>query len=120
MEGAHPFQNNLASGRSVRFIYRAKYPRRRQPVILGFSMTRRAVGFGASGQLGVELVRELRSRGYEVAGWDRVHADITDPADVERSLAGFDAQAVFNCAAYNQVDVAEKEPQAAFLVNALA
>ncbi len=27
---------------------------------------------------------------------------------------------VFNAAAYNQVDVAEKEPQAAFLVNALA
>jgi len=27
---------------------------------------------------------------------------------------------VINAAAYNQVDVAEKEPQAAFLVNALA
>ena len=31
-----------------------------------------------------------------------------------------DAEVVFNAAAYNQVDVAEKEPQAAFLVNALA
>ncbi len=52
--------------------------------------------------------------------WDRAHADITDAAAVERSLAHFDAQAVFNCAAYNQVDVAEKEPQAAYQVNALA
>ena len=32
----------------------------------------------------------------------------------------FDAEVVFNAAAYNQVDVAEKEPQAAFQVNALA
>ncbi len=83
-------------------------------------MPSRAVVFGASGQLGVELVRELKSRNYEVAAWDRAHADITDPAAVERALASFDAQVVLNSAAYNQVDVAEKEPQAAFQVNALA
>jgi dTDP-4-dehydrorhamnose reductase len=83
-------------------------------------MSRRAVVFGASGQLGVELVRELRTRQYEVKGLDRAQVDITDPAAVESALAGFDAQIVFNSAAYNQVDVAEKEPQAAFLVNALA
>ena len=83
-------------------------------------MQRRAVVFGASGQLGVELVQELKSRNYEVAAWDRAHADITDPAAVERALASFDAHVVLNSAAYNQVDVAEKEPQAAFTVNALA
>jgi dTDP-4-dehydrorhamnose reductase len=83
-------------------------------------MSPRAVVFGASGQLGVELVRELRSRNYEVTAWNRAHADITDPAAVERSLANLDAHVVCNCAAYNQVDVAEKEPQAAFQVNALA
>jgi len=68
----------------------------------------------------VELVRELKSRQYEVGAWDRAHADITDAAAVERALAGFDAEVVLNAAAYNQVDIAEKEPQAAFLVNALA
>jgi dTDP-4-dehydrorhamnose reductase len=83
-------------------------------------MIRRAVVFGASGQLGVELVRELKSRQYEVAAWDRAHADITDRAAVEGALANFDAEVVLNAAAYNQVDIAEKEPQAAFLVNALA
>jgi len=83
-------------------------------------MDRRAVVFGAAGQLGVELVRELRARHYEVRAWDRAQVDITDPAAVESALARFDAQMVFNSAAYNQVDVAEKEPQAAFLVNALA
>jgi dTDP-4-dehydrorhamnose reductase len=39
---------------------------------------------------------------------------------VESVLTPWDPQIVFNAAAYNQVDVAESEPQAAFLVNALA
>lgn len=76
--------------------------------------------FGAFGQLGVELVRELQNRGWAARGWDRTHADITDAAVVEHVLADYDPQVVFNCAAYNQVDVAEKEPQAAYAVNALA
>jgi dTDP-4-dehydrorhamnose reductase len=83
-------------------------------------MIRRAVVFGAAGQLGVELVRELQLRQYAVAGWDRSQVDITDAQAVERALAQYDAEVVFNSAAYNQVDVAEQEPQAAFLVNALA
>src|SRR5215831_3858296 len=83
-------------------------------------MMRRAVVFGAAGQLGLELVRELKARGYSVMGIERVQVDITDPAKVERAIAEFDAEVVFNSAAYNQVDVAEKEPQAAFQVNALA
>jgi dTDP-4-dehydrorhamnose reductase len=82
-------------------------------------MNRTAVVFGASGQLGVELVRELSERHYTVTGWDRRQVDITDPGAVERALARSDADVVCNAAAYNQVDVAEQEPQAAFLVNAL-
>ena len=83
-------------------------------------MNRRAVVLGSAGQLGVELVRELRARGYAAMGWDRDEVDITDAAAVENAIAGFDAEVVFNAAAYNQVDVAEEEPQAAFEVNALA
>jgi len=83
-------------------------------------MAGRAAVFGAAGQLGVELVRDLKARGYEVVAWHRGQVDITDRAAVESALASFDADVVFNAAAYNQVDVAEKEPQAAFLVNALA
>ncbi len=83
-------------------------------------MSKRAVVFGAAGQLGIELVRELKQRRFTVASWDRAQVDITDPAAVENALANYDAQVVFNAAAYNQVDVAEKEPQAAFQVNALA
>src|SRR5690242_19313193 len=83
-------------------------------------MSRRAAVFGAAGQVGIELVRELNVRGYEVKAWDRAQVDITDRTAVENALATFDPQVVFNAAAYNQVDVAEKEPQAAFLVNGLA
>jgi dTDP-4-dehydrorhamnose reductase len=83
-------------------------------------MNSRAVVFGAGGQLGVELVRELKHRRFTVMAWERPQVDITDPAAVQTAVANFDAEVVFNAAAYNQVDVAEQEPQAAFLVNALA
>jgi dTDP-4-dehydrorhamnose reductase len=82
-------------------------------------MARRAAVFGSGGQLGVELVRELGARGYAVTGWERTAVDITDREKVERVLANLDPRLVINSAAYNQVDVAEKEPQAAFLANAL-
>ena len=82
-------------------------------------MAPKAAVFGCSGQLGVELVRELRERGFEVTGWERSAVDITDGQKVERVLAQLDPQVVFNAAAYNQVDVAEKEPQAAYVANAL-
>jgi dTDP-4-dehydrorhamnose reductase len=83
-------------------------------------MTRTAVVFGAAGQLGIELVRQLRARQYSVVAADRGQVDITSSEAVERALARRDPKVVFNAAAYNQVDVAEKEPQAAYLVNALA
>jgi dTDP-4-dehydrorhamnose reductase len=81
---------------------------------------KRAVVFGCGGQLGVELIRELRHRGYEVQGSDRREVDITDAAAVERAVAEFDPAVVVNSAAYNMVDVAEQEPQAAYVVNGLA
>ena len=83
-------------------------------------MARRAAVIGSAGQLGVELVRELRTRGYEAIGWDRDKLDITDGARVESVVASWNPEIVFNAAAYNQVDVAESEPHASFVVNALA
>src|SRR5258706_7460085 len=82
-------------------------------------MSKRAVVFGSSGQLGVELVRELNARGFTVHGFERKAIDITDRERVEQALAELDPALVLNAAAYNQVDVAEREPQAAFLANAL-
>jgi dTDP-4-dehydrorhamnose reductase len=68
----------------------------------------------------VELVREFGERGYVVVGFDRASVDISDAARVEQTLAQADPALVVNAAAYNQVDVAEKEPLPAFIANALA
>ncbi len=76
--------------------------------------------FGAAGQLGGELVRELSVRGHAVQGFDRAQVDITDAGQVEQVIAQLKPELVINAAAYNQVDVAEREPLAAFQVNALA
>ena len=82
-------------------------------------MVRKAVVFGAAGQLGLELCAELKNRGYEVRGYARGDLDICSAEETERALGEFAPAAVFNAAAYNQVDVAEREPLAAFEANAL-
>jgi dTDP-4-dehydrorhamnose reductase len=82
-------------------------------------MNRKAVVFGAAGQLGIELVRELTARRYSVLTFTRSQVDISNAEAVERTLASTEAEIVFNCAAYNQVDIAEQEPLAAMQVNAL-
>ncbi|MDX2268126.1 MAG: dTDP-4-dehydrorhamnose reductase [Bryobacter sp.] len=76
--------------------------------------------FGAEGQLGVELVRVLETRGYTVRGFSRRSADITDENVLATLLSSEEPRYVFNAAAYNKVDVAESEPQAAYAANALA
>lgn len=83
-------------------------------------MPKKVVIFGAAGQLGVELSRVFSQAGYQLLRLTRAEVDITDAAQVEQHLVRFDPDIVINSAAYNMVDVAEKEPQAAFQVNALA
>ncbi len=82
-------------------------------------MAKKIIVFGSAGQLGVELCAELTRRGYEVRGLERAALDICNGEKVERALADFDTMAVFNAAAYNQVDIAEREPLAAYESNAL-
>ena len=81
---------------------------------------KKTVVFGCRGQLGIELVKVLTERGYQVAGFDRSQVDISDGAQVERTFAQEDPAIVVNAAAYNQVDVAEKEPAPAMIANGLA
>lgn len=84
------------------------------------SMSKKVVIFGSGGQLGVELCAAFESRGWTVRRFDRQSLDITDSGSVEGALAQADPRVVINAAAYNQVDVAEREPLAAFQANALA
>lgn len=83
-------------------------------------MQRKVIVFGAGGQLGVELCREFERREWAVTKFERQSLDVTDSALVEQAVARAEADVVLNAAAYNQVDIAEKEPAAAFQANALA
>lgn len=72
---------------------------------------------GADGMLGQDLVDTLRSAGHEVAGVDRPVIDITDQAQCDEQLAGYEV--VVNCAAWTAVDPAEENEGLAFEVNAV-
>jgi dTDP-4-dehydrorhamnose reductase len=81
---------------------------------------KRAAIFGSRGQLGVELATVFSKRSYDVACYDRASVDISDAAAVEKVVVGFRPDLVLNPAAFNQVDLAESQAEAAFQVNALA
>jgi dTDP-4-dehydrorhamnose reductase len=81
---------------------------------------KKAVVFGCHGQLGIELVAVFTERGYQVTGFHRSQVDIGDSAQVELAFAREDPSIVINAAAYNQVDIAEKEPVPAMIANGLA
>ena len=83
-------------------------------------MQRKVVVLGGGGQLGVELCREFTNRNWTVQRFDRQSLDVTDSQRVEAAIAQADPQLVVNAAAYNQVDIAETEPMAAYAANALA
>jgi dTDP-4-dehydrorhamnose reductase len=80
----------------------------------------RTLVLGAGGQLGAEIVAELRQREYKVTALGRRQVDITERDAVEAAFQEYQPQWVINCAAYNKVDLAEKEPEIAMKVNGLA
>ncbi len=73
---------------------------------------------GAAGQLGSDLVATLRDQQQAVAPLTHADIELTDPASIAAALDGLNLTAVINCAAYNLVDKAESEPEAAFAINA--
>ncbi|MGD0656244.1 MAG: NAD(P)-dependent oxidoreductase [Thermoguttaceae bacterium] len=72
---------------------------------------------GALGQLGGELCRQI---GPQAIPLDIDTLDLTDGGAVLEILAPLRAEMIINCAAYTQVDKAEKEPDLAYAVNAAA
>jgi len=70
---------------------------------------------GSHGQLGSDVMRLL---GADAIGLTHADIEITDPASVARALDQPSPDVVINTAAYNLVDKAEQEPQAAFAINA--
>ncbi|KKU12122.1 MAG: dTDP-4-dehydrorhamnose reductase [Parcubacteria group bacterium GW2011_GWC2_45_7] len=70
---------------------------------------------GAKGMLGQEFVRQLRDK--DVVGWGREDIDITNAAEVMQKIGDIKPGLIINCAAYNNVDKAENEPQVAMAIN---
>jgi dTDP-4-dehydrorhamnose reductase len=70
---------------------------------------------GAAGQLGRDLCPRLPGA---VIALTREHGDLTRPETLRAVVGEARPDVVVNCAAYNFVDRAESEPEAAFAVNA--
>jgi dTDP-4-dehydrorhamnose reductase len=78
-----------------------------------------AVVLGARGLVGRALPPALERGGWQVAAAAaRADCDITDASEVRALLARTRPDAVFNAAAYTDVDGAEREPERAHAVNA--
>lgn len=75
----------------------------------------RTLVLGSQGQLGRDLIPRLPG---EILAWTRSEIDLAHPASIRERLAAAAPDVVINCAAYNFVDRAEDEPEAAFQVNA--
>lgn len=74
---------------------------------------------GARGQLGRELASALRAVG-DVVACDRATLDLADPDRIIEVVRAAAPRVIVNAGAYTAVDRAEREPQAAFAINAHA
>ena len=74
---------------------------------------------GAHGQVGRELERTLPSLG-KLFSIDRSQLDLVNTKDIRQLIAEIKPELIVNAAAYTAVDKAEKEPDLAHAVNAVA
>lgn len=74
---------------------------------------------GARGQLG-EVMARAWSDAHEVVAWGREELDLTAPDAVAGTIGALCPDVIINCAAYNDVDGAQRDPETALAVNAWA
>ena len=72
---------------------------------------------GVKGQLGYDVMNELKKRGHTGIGVDIEEMDITDPAACEKVITEANVEAVIHCAAYTAVDAAEDNAELCTRVN---
>nr|WP_314465963.1 dTDP-4-dehydrorhamnose reductase [uncultured Clostridium sp.] len=73
---------------------------------------------GVKGQLGYDVVNELKKRNHEAVGVDIEEMDITDEKSVNQVIWEAAPDAVIHCAAYTAVDAAEENEELCRNVNA--
>ena len=64
---------------------------------------------GVKGQLGFDVVNELKRKNIEAVGVDIEEMDITDKSSVNKVIKDVNPDAVIHCAAWTAVDAAEDE-----------
>src|ERR1039458_7209351 len=72
---------------------------------------------GANGQLGKQFKKEFVVRGEKVIAPEEKDCDITSFDKLARYIEAEAPTVVINCAAYNAVDLAEQQSEAAYLIN---
>ncbi len=75
---------------------------------------------GITGQLGYDVLKELKKRGKDCIGTTRRELDLNDPDGAKDFILKQKPDAVIHCAAYTAVDKAETEAEAALTVNGMA
>ena len=75
---------------------------------------------GGGGQLASDLEEQLGGLGTDVHAPARSELDIADDRAVVETFADLRPTVVFNCAAFHNVDLCEREEDRAFEVNARA
>lgn len=79
---------------------------------------RRYLITGVKGQLGYDIVRELKERGEEdILALDAAEMDITDRDAVMQIIEAYKPDVIFHCAAWTAVDKAEEEKELCEKVN---
>lgn len=75
---------------------------------------------GINGQLGHDVVKELRKRGHEPIGVDKERMDLTVSSQIEECIKTVKPEAIIHCAAYTAVDAAEDNESLCRQVNSYA
>lgn len=73
---------------------------------------------GGKGLLGGALARAFAD--HDVTVWDRTELDITDESSAREKITALRPDVIINCAAWNDVDGAERNPEAANALNGTA
>ena len=74
---------------------------------------------GSNGQLGHDVIKLLENSEHRVYGYDRKQMDITDEKAVFREVTKIKPDVIVHCAAYTNVDGAEKDQDGTYAVNTL-
>lgn len=74
---------------------------------------------GSNGQLGFDVIRELKNRKIDCIGTVRNDFDLTNYEDTEKYILKIKPECIIHCAAYTNVNKAEDEKELCYKVNVI-